>query len=102
MIKIKSFQELKEANIPVNLKDYLTKKVDWFLSEYNCSDIGDVFSVIILSENEITYVCDKLLEFCELLDNSWIHTVWAATDGYSEDIYIPYSEKSKNIIEGRC
>jgi hypothetical protein len=101
MLKISSYEQLKKSDISEQLKEYLITKVISFLSEYNCSDIGDVFSIILLAENEVSYVSDKLLEFYEIINNH-IHTVWASSDGYSEDIYIPYSKEVEKIITRRC
>lgn len=105
MIKIQSINELKSAKIQTELFTFLMKKIETLLEEYGLSDIGDVFSVIVLEKNEIDYLSDKYLEFNEVItigNTSWIHTVWAASDGYSEDIYIPHDDKIKEIIEKRC
>lgn len=105
MIKIQSINELKSAKLQSGLFTFLMKKTEIILEEYGLGDISDVFSVIVLAKNEIDYISDKYLEFNEILtigDTQWIHTVWAASDGYSEDIYIPYNDKIKEIIEKRC
>ena len=105
MIKIQSINELKSAKIPIELFTFLMKKIEIILEEYGLSDIGDVFSVIVLTKNEIDYLSDKYLEFNEVItigDTSWIHTVWAASDGYSEDIYIPCNDTNIAAIEKRC
>lgn len=96
---------MKKAEIPSHLKDYITKRVTQIINEYGLGDFSDVFSVIILSNDEWDYFNDKYLEFCEEIifdDTAWLHTVWATSDGYSEDIYIPYSNSAKSAIEGRC
>ncbi|WP_024861843.1 hypothetical protein [Ruminococcus flavefaciens] len=105
MVRIDSLDALKNIEISTNLKDYLTEKVTNIIKEYSLGDFSDVFSVRLLSESEYDYFNEKYLEFFEeiLLDNAiWIHTVWAASDGYSEDIYIPYSDDAKAAIEKRC
>ena len=105
MVRIDSLDVLKNAEISSTLKEYITGKVTNIINEYGLSDFSDVFSVRLLSESEYDYFNDKYLEFLEeiLLDNAiWIHTVWAASDGYSEDIYIPYSDDAKAAIEKRC
>jgi len=58
-------------------------------------------NVLITTHVLVRYVSDKLLEFYEIINNH-IHTVWAASDGYSEDIYIPYSKEAEKIITRRC
>lgn len=105
MIKCDSLSTLKNAEIPQNLKDHITERVTYIIKEYGLSDFSDVFSVRILSNDELDYFNDKYLEFFEKKvfdDTAWLHTVWAASDGYSEDIYIPYSDNAKAAIEGRC
>lgn len=32
----------------------------------------------------------------------WIHTVWASSDGYSEDIYIPFFTETQELEERKC
>ena len=105
MVRIDSLDALKNVEISSTLKEYLTEKVSNIINEYGLSDFSDVFSVRLLSESEYDYFNDKYLEFCEVMsfDNlKYIHTVWAASDGYSEDIYIPYSDNAKAAIEKRC
>ena len=105
MRKFDSKEKLFNTDLPKNLKEFLVRKVKSFLKEYDCSDIGDAFSVIVLNENETDYISDKLLEFSETLEIgnlSYIHAVWVPSDGYSEDIYIPYSHESEKIFERRC
>ena len=67
--------------------------------------ITDSLSVILLEKQEESYLLDKGLEFYEILSFShadWIHTVWASSDGYSEDIYIPFSTEAQELVERRC
>ena len=69
------------------------------------TDMGDSLSVILLEKQEQSYLLDKGLEFYEILSFShadWIHTVWASSDGYSEDIYIPFSTETQELVERRC
>ncbi|WP_295215568.1 hypothetical protein [Ruminococcus sp.] len=105
MKKIDTLNNLNHSNIPESLKQYLQNKVQGFLEEYTCNDFGDIFSIILLRQNELDYISDKLLEFAEILqigNQKWIHTVWAPSDGYSEDIYLPYSAQAMEAIERRC
>lgn len=105
MIRISSFHELRRAEISPELKKFLTEKFVNIIAEYGMSDMNEVFSVMILSEDEVHYIADKYLEFSEMMyfDNmKYIHTVWAASDGYSEDIYIPYSTENEEAIARRC
>lgn len=105
MIRIRTIIAIENADMSSEMKQFLSEKFKGMLSEYGLSDICGIISVIVLEESEISYISDKYLEFCEEItfDNTtWLHTVWAASDGYSEDIYIPYSESVKTAIEGRC
>ena len=105
MIRIRTITAIENAGILSGMKNFLFEKFKGMLSEYGLSDICGIISVIVLEESEISYISDKYLEFCEEItfDNTaWLHTVWAASDGYSEDIYIPYSDNAKSVIEGRC
>ncbi|MBP3268277.1 MAG: hypothetical protein J6M07_08155 [Ruminococcus sp.] len=105
MVRINSMTGIESAAVGIELKKYLMSKFSRIMDEYGLSDICDVFSVIVLEIMEADYFGDKYFEFSEvmLFDNlKYIHTVWAASDGYSEDIYIPYSESVKTAIEGRC
>ena len=105
MIRIRTITAIENADISSEMKNFLSEKFNGILSEYGLNDICDIISVIVLDESEISYISDKYLEFCEeiTIDNTaWLHTVWAASDGYSEDIYIPYSDSAKSAIEGRC
>ena len=83
---------------------YLVQKMKNIEKTYHC-DIGDSLSVILLEKQEQSYLLDKGLEFYEILSFShadWIHTVWASSDGYSEDIYIPFSTEAQELVERRC
>ena len=90
--------------MPADLKSNLVQKKENIEKTYNC-DIGDSLSVILLEKQEESYLLDKGLEFYEMLCFShadWIHTVWASSDGYSEDIYIPFSTETQKLVERRC
>lgn len=105
MIKFYSMDELNSKLPESEFKKYLLLKFSLIIEEYGLSGISGMFSIILLEKSEIDYLSDKYLEFCEEVtfdDATWLHTVWAASDGYSEDIYIPYSESVKTAIEGRC
>ncbi len=105
MIKFTSISEFGRGQISPALQQFLTQKFSVILSEYGLSDISGMFSVILLEENELNYFSDKFLEFYDVLEigeKSYVHTVWAASADYSEDIYVPYSEQSKNAVESRC
>ncbi|MGN0612844.1 MAG: hypothetical protein ACI4JB_03010 [Porcipelethomonas sp.] len=105
MLIIKDLEEFESENISPELKAFLTEKFSNIVKEYDLDGMSGMFSVILLSENESDYIADKLLEFWEELtyDNcKWIHTVWAASDGYSEDIYIPYTAENALVVERRC
>lgn len=105
MIKISSKNELDTMYLPPSLKDFLEQKIQIFLDEYSCNDITDTFAVILLDDDEIEYVTDKLLEFSEVInldDEEYIHSVWASSDGYAEDIYMVYSEQSELVFKERC
>lgn len=105
MVRINSIEEIFNANVAAEFKEFLLTKFSGIIEEYGLSDICDVFSVIVLEKCEADYFSDKYLEFSEemTLDGiRFIHTVWAASDGYSEDIYIPYSNEAKSAIEERC
>ena len=71
---------------------------------YHC-DMGDSLSVILLEKQEQPYLLDKGLEFYEILSFShadWIHTIWASSYGYSDDIYIPFSTETQKLEERMC
>lgn len=105
MKKFNTIADLKSAEISPEFKGFIVEKSETIVAEYGLSDISDVFSVIVLNENEVGYIADKYLEFCEKMTfdgTEWIHTVWIVDDGYSEDIYIPYSDSAKSAIERRC
>ena len=90
--------------MPSDLKSYLVQKMENIEKTYHC-DIGDSLSVILLEKQEQSYLLDKGLEFYEILSFShadWIHTVWASSDGYSEDIYIPFSTEAQELVERMC
>lgn len=105
MRKIDSI-DMIQAKLPEgDFKECLLRKFNGIMQEYGLDGISGIFSVILLEKEEISYISNKYLEFCEKVtfDNvTWLHTVWAASDGYSEDIYIPYSESAKAAIERRC
>lgn len=105
MKKFYSMDELNSKLPESEFKKYLLLKFFLIIEEYGLSGISGMFSIILLEKSEIDYLSDKYLEFSEvmLFDNmKYIHTVWAASDGYSEDIYIPYSDDAKAAIEKRC
>lgn len=105
MNKIDALEKLNRCDIPESLKQYWQNKVQRFLEKYACDDFSNTFSIILLRQNELDYISDKLLEFAEILqigNQKWIHTVWAPSDGYSEDIYLPYSAQAMEAIERRC
>ena len=92
MQKLRSIATISNAAMPSDLKSYLVQKMKNIEKTYHC-DMGDSLSVILLEKQEQPYLLDKGLEFYEILSFShadWIHTVWASSDGYSEDIYIPF------------
>ena len=99
MQKLHSIAAILNAVMPSDLKSYLVQKMKNIEKTYHC-DTGDSLSVILLEKQEESYLLDKGLEFYEILSFShadWIHTVWASSDGYSED---PVSMgKGKNLIE---
>lgn len=105
MVIINGLDEFESEKISPELKAFLTEKFSNIVKEYDLSGMSGIFSVILLAENEVDYIADKLLEFWEELtfDNcKWIHTVWAASDGYSEDIYIPYTAENALVVERGC
>lgn len=105
MVRINRLEEFESADISPELKVFLTEKYTKLIEKYDLCGMSGMFSVILLSENETEYIADKLLEFSELLsfDNTeYIHTVCAFSDGYSEDIYIPYSAENLHTVEKRC
>ena len=105
MIRINDSDEFESADISPELKVFLTEKYTKLIEEYDLCGMSGMFSVILLSENETEYIADKLLEFSEVLsfnNAEYIHTVWAGSDGYSEDIYIPYSAENLHTVEKRC
>ena len=105
MKKYETLADLKSAEINPEFKDFLVEKSETIVAEYGLSDISDVFSVIVLEENEVGYIADKYLEFCEKMTfdgTEWIHTVWIVDDGYSEDIYISYTAENMSAVERRC
>lgn len=105
MRKFESIDRLHSDLPEGEFKEYLMSKFSRIIEEYGLSGISGIFSIIILEKSETEYFTDKLLEFCEelTLDNTkWLHTVWAASDGYSEDIYIPYSDEARTVIFRRC
>ena len=76
MIRIASCHELRRAEISPELKKFLTEKFVNIIAEYGMSDMNEVFSVMILSEDEAHYIADKYLEFSEMMyfDNmKYIH-----------------------------
>ena len=90
--------------MPSDLKSYLVQKMKNIEKTYHC-DMDDILSVILLEKQEEFYLLDKVLEFYEILSFShtdWIHTVWASSDRYSEDIYIPFSTEAQELMERRC
>lgn len=104
MQKICSISAILTSAMPSDLRSYLIQKMQKLESIYRC-DIGDVLSVILLEKQEKNYLLNKGLEFYEILPFShsgWIHTVWVPSDGYSEDIYIPFSTEAQEIVERRC
>lgn len=105
MKKFKTIADLKSAEISPEFKGFIVEKSETIVAEYSLSDINDVFSVIVLDENEVGYIADKYLEFCEKMTfdgTEWIHMVWIVDDGYSEDIYIPYTTENMSAVERRC
>lgn len=105
MKKFETIADLKSAEISPKFKDFIVEKSETIVAEYGLSDISDVFSVIVLEENEVGYIADKYLEFCEKMTfdgTEWIHTVWIVDDGYSEDIYIPHTVENMSAVERRC
>lgn len=105
MKKLDSINTIQEELPDGEFKTYLIEKYNGIIQEYGLNGISGIFSIILLQHEDIDYISDKYLEFCEEVtfdDATWLHTVWAASDGYSEDIYIPYSESAKTAIEGRC
>lgn len=99
MQKLHSIATISNAAMPSDLKSYLVQKMENIEKTYHC-DMGDILSVILLEKQEKSYLLDKGLEFYEILSFShsdWIHTVWASSDGYSEDIYIPFPQKHRNL-----
>ena len=104
MQKLRSIAAILNAVMPSDLKSYLVQKMENIEKTYHC-DISDSLSVILLEKKEQSYLLDKGLEFYEILSFShadWIHTVWASSDGYSEDIYIPFSTEAQKLVERRC
>ncbi len=105
MQKLRSIATISNAAMPSDLKSYLVQKMENIEKTYHC-DMGDILSVILLEKQEQPYLLDKGLEFYEILSFSharyWIHTVWASSDGYSEDIYIPFSTETQKLVERRC
>lgn len=104
MQKLHSIAAILDAAMPSDLKSYLVQKMENIEKTYHC-DMGDSLSVILLEKKEESYLLDKGLEFYEILSFShadWIHTVWASSDGYSEDIYIPLSTETQKLVERRC
>ena len=104
MQKLRSIAAILNAVMPSDLKSYLVQKMENIEKTYHC-DVGNSLSVILLEKKEESYLLDKGLEFYEILSFShadWIHTVWASSDGYSEDIYIPFSTETQKLVERRC
>ena len=104
MQKLRSIATISNAAMPSDLKSYLVQKMENIEKTYHC-DMGNSLSVILLEKKEESYLLDKGLEFYEILSFShadWIHTVWASSDGYSEDIYIPFSTEAQELVERRC
>ena len=104
MQKLHSIAAILYAVMPSDLESYLVQKMENIEKTYHC-DIGDSLSVILLEKQEQSYLLDKGLEFYEILSFShadWIHTVWASSDGYSEDIYIPFSTEAQELVERMC
>ena len=99
MQKLRSIATISNAAMPSDLKSYLVQKMKNIEKTYHC-DMGDSLSVILLEKQEQPYLLDKGLEFYEIL--SFSHTVWASSDGYSEDIYIPFSTEAQELVERRC
>lgn len=101
MIRINSFRQIQSVPLIPDMKDYLIRKYEAILSEYNLDDIDGIFSIIYLDTDDVSYIYDKLLEFFEelILGNSkYIHTVWVPSDGYSEDILIPYTSENWDLV----
>ena len=101
---MQKLRSISNAAMPSDLKSYLVQKMKNIEKTYHC-DMGDSLSVILLEKQEQPYLLDKGLEFYEILSFShtdWIHTVWASSDGYSEDIYIPFSTEAQELVERRC
>ncbi len=105
MRKIDSINMIQTELPKGEFKAYLIRKYKGILQDYDLNDISGMFSIVLLEKEDIGYISDKFLEFCEEVtfdDTAWLHTVWAASDGYSEDIYIPYCDDIKAVVEGRC
>ena len=94
MQKLRSIATISNAAMPSDLKSYLVQKMKNIEKTYHC-DMGDSLSVILLEKQEQPYLLDKGLEFYEIL--SFSHA-----DGYSEDIYIPFSTETQKLVERRC
>ena len=104
MQKLRSIATISNAAMPSDLKSYLVQKMKNIEKTYHC-DMGDSLSVILLEKQEQPYLLDKGLEFYEFFyfsDTFLIYTVWASSDGYSEDIYIPFSTEAQELVERRC
>lgn len=105
MKKFDTIADLKSAEISPEFKGFIVEKSEKMVAEYGLDDISNVFSVIVLDENEVSYIADKYLEFCEKMTFDgvdWIHMVWIVSDGYGEDIYIPYTAENMSAVERRC
>ncbi len=105
MKKFKTVADLKSAEISPEFKGFIVEKSETIVAEYGLNDISNVFAVIVLDENEVGYIVDKYLEFYEKMtfdSTEWIHTVWIVDDGYSEDIYIPYTAENMSAVERKC
>lgn len=105
MVKIDALKELETADISSELKAFLSDKFKAIISQYQLDDISGLFSIMILSDNEIDHIKDRMFEFFDVMimdGKKLLHAVCVPSDNYSEDIYIPYSSDNEVIIKERC
>ena len=105
MIRINTLQELINSDLTEEFKTFLINKFTAILKEYELDDISDIFSIIILDDNEMNSIGDRLFEFYDVMafdGKKVIHTVCVPSDNHSEDIYLPYTAENEKLIESRC
>ena len=67
MIRINTLQELKNSDLTEEFKTFLTNKFTAILKEYDLDDISDIFSIIILDDNEMDNIGGRLFEFYDVM-----------------------------------